>query len=145
MIREGSEHASIASRPDSVVWYERLASASVATGLASAAADPATFAKYYNLYPIVYPIIFVCSIAGQLLWIWLIARKRQNWARWISLVAMIIGIPGVVLDIDQRLRHNSGAAIAFHLGYSLLVGAVALRFRRDAREWFARTHFASDT
>jgi hypothetical protein len=145
MVREGSDQAGIVSRPDSVVWYERLAWASVAVGLASAAADPATLAKYYNRYPIGYPIIFVCSIVGQLLWIWLIARKRQNWARWISLVAVIIGIPGVILDIDQRFRLNSGAAIAFHLGYLLLVGAVALLYRCDAREWFVRKHFASGT
>jgi hypothetical protein len=145
MIREDSEQAGIVTRPESVVWYERLAWAAIGFGLASTAADPATFAKYLSRYPIVYPIIFVCAIVGQLFWIWLIARRRQNWACWTSLVSIIIGTPGVILDINARFRLNPNAAIAFHLGYLLLVGAVALLFRRDAREWFARTRLASGT
>lgn len=134
-----------ASRPDSVIWYERLAGAALVTGLGSAAANPASLAKYYNLYPIGYPIMFVCSIAGQSLWIWLIARKRQNWARWISLVMVIIGIPSVIIDFDERLRFNAVAAILFHTGYLLLVVAVVLLFRSDARAWFSRARVAPDT
>lgn len=140
-----SEKVGAASRPDSVIWYERLAGAALVTGLGSAAANPASLAKYYNLYPIGYPIMFVCSIAGQSLWIWLIARKRQNWARWISLVMVIIGIPSVIIDFDERLRFNAVAAILFHTGYLLLVVAVVLLFRGDARAWFSRARVAPDT
>jgi FtsH-binding integral membrane protein len=145
MIDEGSKKVGAVTRPGSVVWYERLAWAAVATSLASAAADPATLAKYNNLYPIGYPILFVCSVAGQLLWVWLIARKRQNWARWISLVVTILGLPSAILGFDERFQLNVAAAIAYHLAYVMLIVAVSLLFRRDAREWFARQHFALGT
>lgn len=140
-----SEKEGASSRPDSVIWYERLAVAAVITGLGSAAANPASFAKYYNLYPIGYPIMFPCSIVGQSLWIWLIARKRQNWARWISLVMVLIGIPSVIIDLEERFRFNTVAAILFHLGYLFLVVAVVMLFRSDARAWFSRARVAPDT
>lgn len=133
------------SRPDCVIWYECLAGAAVVTGLGSAVANPAGLAKYYNLHPISYPIVFVCSILGQALWIWLIARKRQTWARWISLVMVIIGIPSVIMDFDERFQLNAVAAIAFHIGYLLLMVAVAPLFRSDARDWFSRRRVAPDT
>lgn len=144
MIGGASEKVGGASRPDSVIWYERLAGAALVTGLGSAAANPASLAKYYSLYPIGYPIMFLCSILGQSLWIWLIARKRQNWARWISLVMVIIGIPSVIIDFDERFRLNAVAAILFHIGYLLLVVAVVLLFRSDARQWFSRARVAPD-
>lgn len=52
MAVEASEKIGIASRPESVIWYERVAGAAVVAGLASAAANPASLAKYYNQYPI---------------------------------------------------------------------------------------------
>lgn len=145
MTAGSSEEIGAASRPDSVIWYERLAAAALVTGLGSAAANPASLVKYYNLYPIGYPIMFLCSIVGQSLWIWLIARKRQNWARWISFVMVIIGIPSVIMDFDERFRLNAVAAVLFHIGYLWLVIAVVLLFRSDAREWFSRGRVASVT
>jgi hypothetical protein len=143
MMGEGSERMVATTRPISVVWYERLAWAALLIGLASAALDPANLAKYNERYPIIYPVMFVCSIAGQLLWIWLIARKRQNWARWISLVVILLGFPGFILDFDERFRLNAAVAIAFQIAAALLVFAVLLLFRRDARTWFGRQRFAS--
>jgi multidrug transporter EmrE-like cation transporter len=102
------------TRPESVVWYERLAWAAFAVGLASAAASPATLAKYYDRYPIGYPIIMTVFLLGQLLWIWLVARKRQNWARWISLVLILLGIPNAIWDIGERFRLNPAATILYY-------------------------------
>ena len=143
MTDEGSERVGATTRPTSIVWYERLAWAALCIGLASAALNPANLAKYNDRYPMIYPIMFVCSIAGQLVWIWLVARKRQNWARWISLVVIILGTPGFILDFDERFRLNAAAAIAFQIAAALLVVAVLLLFRRDARAWFGRQRFAS--
>ena len=143
MTDEGSERVGATTRPTSIVWYERLAWAALCIGLASAALNPANLAKYNDRYPMIYPIMFVCSIAGQLVWIWLVARKRQNWARWISLVVIILGTPGFILDFDERFRLNAAAAIAFQIAAALLVVAVLLLFRRDARAWFGRQRIAS--
>jgi hypothetical protein len=67
MTSDGLEPVGVVTRPESVVWYERLAWAAFALGLASAAASPATFAKYYGRYPISYPIMIAVVLAGQLL------------------------------------------------------------------------------
>ena len=131
------------ARPESVVWYERLAWAAFAAGLASAAATPATLAKYYDRYPISYPIVITVVLAGQLLWIWLVARKRQNWARWISLIVVLLAIPNAIWDIEERFELNPVAAIFYYPAFAISIVSVMLLFRGDAREWFSRKRFAS--
>lgn len=131
------------TRPRSVVCYERLAWASFAVGLVSAAANPATLAKYYAKYPIQYPIIIVVALSAQLLWIWLVARKRQNWARWISLIVILLGIPKAIWDIGERFRFNPVAAIFYYASFVIMIVSVMLLFRSDAREWFSRKRFLS--
>jgi hypothetical protein len=139
-----SEKVGTATRPVSVVWYERFAVAAVAATLASGAANRATLAKYYSQYPIGYPIEIACVLAVQLLWIWLIARRRQNWARWISLVWMVFCIPMEILHFNERIRLGAAAAITNYLAVILGMVAVSLLLRRDARRWFAGQPFASD-
>ena len=145
MTSERSGQVVVATRPESVVWYERLAWAAFALGLASAAASPATLAKYYDRYPISYPIIIAVVLAGQLIWIWLVARKRQNWARWISLIAMLLAVPTTIWDIEERFRVNPVASIFYYAAFALSMVSVMLLFRDDAREWFSRKRFASGT
>jgi hypothetical protein len=65
MTSEGLEQVGVVTRPESVVWYERLAWAAFAVGLASAAASPATLAKYYDQYLISYPIMVPWSLRGS--------------------------------------------------------------------------------
>lgn len=124
--------------------YERFAWAAVVVTAASAVADRAILVKYYNQSPIFYPIVIACIFAAQLLWIWLIARKRQNWARWISLVAIVFGIPSEIYGFDERFRFNAAMAIASCAAFVIWMVAVSLLFRRDSREWFADKRFASD-
>ncbi|PAY03877.1 hypothetical protein CK489_36930 [Bradyrhizobium sp. UFLA03-84] len=130
-------------RPESVIWYERLAWAAIAVGLASAAANLATLAKFYDRSPIGYPIMFVAAVLGQMLWIWLVARKRQNWARWISLIVILLGIPTAMWDAEERFRLNPLAAIFYYAAFAVSLISVMLLFRGDAREWFARKRLAS--
>ena len=130
-------------RPQSVVWYERLAWAAIVAGLASAAANPALLARNYDRYTNGFLILFVGYRAAQLIWIWLVARKRQNWARWISLIMVLIGIPVAFWDNAERLQFlNPISAIFWYAGYALHLISVMLLFRADAREWFSRRRFA---
>ena len=144
MTGEGSEKTGAATRPASVVWYERLSWAAFAATLASAEADRATLIKYSSLYPISYPIAIASFFAIELLWIWLIARKRQNWARWISLVMLVLAIPLEILHFDERLRLGAAAAIPYYTGTVSWMVAVSLLLRRDARRWFAGRPSAPD-
>lgn len=82
-------------------------------------------------------------LAGQLLWIWLIARKRQNWARWMSLIVILLGIPNAIWDIGERFRLNPVAIIFYYAAFAISIVSVMLLFRGDAREWFSRKRFAS--
>ena len=143
MTSEGLEQAGVVARPESVVWYERLAWTAFAVGLASAAASPATLAKYYDKYSTGYLIVIAVVLAGQLLWIWLIARKRQNWARWISLIVTLLAIPNAIWDIEERFRFNAAAAIFYCAAFAISMVSIMLLFRGDAREWFSRKRFAS--
>jgi hypothetical protein len=143
MTDEGLEQVGAVTRPVSVVWYERLAWAAFAVDLASGAASSVTLAKYYDRYPIGYPIIIAVFLAAQLLWIWLVARKRQNWARWISLIATLLGIPAAIWEIGERFRLDPVAAIFYHSAFAISVVSVMLLFRGDAREWFSQKRVAS--
>jgi len=132
------------SRPESVVWYERLAWAAIAVGLASGAANPALLARNYHLYHTGFLLYGALSVTGQLLWIWLVARKRQNWARWISLfwiLLSILGIESTIRDMERFL--NPVAAILFYAAFAISIVSVMLLFRSDAREWFSRKRVAS--
>jgi hypothetical protein len=86
--------------------------------------------------------LIACVFAVQLLWIWLIARKRQNWARWISLVVMVLGIPFEVLGFDERMRFNAASAVASYVAFVIWLMSVLLLFRRNGRAWFAGQGFA---
>ena len=130
-------------RPASVLWYERLAWAAVALSALSAAADWTVLIKYYNQEPFFYPIVVAGIFAVQLLWIWLVARKRKNWARWISLVLVVLAIPSEILGFDERFRFNAAMAIASCTALVVWTVAVALLFRRDARGWFADRRLAT--
>jgi hypothetical protein len=140
MTIEGLKHADAVPRPQSVVWYERLAWAAVAAGLASSAANPELLARNYDRYANGFLALFVVSIAAQLIWIWLVARKRQNWARWISLIIVLIGIPVASWDSAEFL--NPISAIFWYSASVVHLISVMLLFRGDAREWFSRKRFA---
>jgi len=143
MTIEGLKHADLVVRPRSVVWYERLAWVAVAAGLASSAANPALLARNYDRYANGFLILFAVSITVQIIWIWLVARKRKNWARWISLVFVLIDIPISFWENAEFLQLlNPISAIFYYTAHTLNLIAVILLFRRDAREWFSRKRLA---
>ena len=132
------EQTGAVPRPESVILYERLAWAAIAVSLASAAATPP---KPHD------PDLRLGAavVAGQLLWIWLIARRRQNWARWISLLVILLGIAGIavtVSDIERRFQVNAVATVLYCASFALSLASVALLFRSDARDWFSRKAIA---
>jgi multidrug transporter EmrE-like cation transporter len=131
-------------RPTSIVWYERLSWAAIALSFVTAAADPTAIANAYNKLSIGYPIMVICGLAAQLFWIWLIAWRRKNWARWVSLVVVVVGGLTAFRDFDERFRHNALAATAHYAGLVLLVISVVLLFRSDARGWFVRQVMVPD-
>ncbi|MGJ5031167.1 hypothetical protein ACQR1I_30290 [Bradyrhizobium sp. HKCCYLS2038] len=137
MVREVTEEAALAVRPASVLWYERIAIAALIATAPSAWADRATLVKYTNQSPILYPISVLGVFVIQAAWIWLIARRRKNWARWISIIFSIGSIPAVFLDFDAHLRYNPTMAVISLVAVVISVIAVSMLLRRDARDWFS--------
>jgi hypothetical protein len=133
-----SKQTGAVPRPESVVWYERLAWAAIAVSMASAAATPP---KPHG------PDLRLGAafVAGQLLWIWLIARRRQNWARWISLLVILLGIAGIAItvsDIERRFQVNAVSTVLYCASFTLSLVSVMLLFRSDALAWFSRKTIA---
>jgi hypothetical protein len=71
------------------------------------------------------------------------SRKRQNWARWISLIAILLGIPNAIWDIEERFRVSPVASIFYYAAFAISIVSVMLLFRGDAGEWFSRKRFKS--
>jgi hypothetical protein len=132
------ERTGAVPRPESVVLYERLAWAAIAVSLASAAATPPK-------PPVADLRLGATFVAGQLLWIWLVARRRQNWARWISLLVILLGIAGIAVtisDIERRFQINAVSTVLYYASFALSLISVTLLFRGDARDWFSRKAIA---
>ena len=134
---------SVSSMPASVVWFERIAYLSIILSAASLPLNAATLVKYSTKYPITYPITIVVVFAIQVFWIWLIARKRKNWARWITVVLEPPAIVSQVLEIDARFRLGVPAAIAYYAISALWAFAVVLLVIPDAGAWFHKRDASS--
>ena len=65
-----------------------------------------------------------------------VARGRQNWTRWVSLVVVIGGMLQALWESETRFSIDPIAASAYY--FILVVWAIAISFlfRRDAADWF---------
>lgn len=76
------------------------------------------------------------SIAVTLLFIWLIARRRKNWARWIWIILYIVGMLFTLPTLGRVLRNGPVVATLLCVQYLAQVVALYLIFTGNAREWF---------
>jgi hypothetical protein len=81
------------------------------------------------------------TFAGTALFIWLIARRRKNWARWTWLGFFIVGIP-FAIPVLSRILRSSGPVVATLMCAQNLAQIVALYliFTGNARDWFRSHH-----
>jgi hypothetical protein len=75
-------------------------------------------------------------LAMAVLFIWLIARRRKNWARWVWLITTILGIPLALSELNRLLRSNLITATLTCAGNLAQIVALYLIFTGNAREWF---------
>jgi hypothetical protein len=84
-------------------------------------------------------IIFVQAFvfAMEVLFIWLIARRRKNWARWVWLMIFVLGIPFAPAVLVRILSSSGPVAAALMCAQNLAqIVALFLIFTGSAREWF---------
>ena len=76
----------------------------------------------------------------QILFIWLIARKRKNWARWVWIVVMIGGTAiAIIVQVAHPQPQNGlvGSA-AFFLVYLVSLASGVYLLMADSRAWFRK-------
>jgi uncharacterized SAM-binding protein YcdF (DUF218 family) len=78
-------------------------------------------------------------LAFVVLFIWLVARNRKNWARWVLLILFAMGLPFAVSIIRGWLALRPIVGV-FSLSQILVqVIAFLLVFTGNARDWFKKT------
>ena len=122
--------------PTNVRRFEWLMYISLVLGIVNAILQyPAFSARIPGAF-----IIFIQAfvVAFFVLFIWLIARKRQNWARWIFVIFFVLGLPVYALGFTDLLQRTPAAALIGLVQLALQLGAVIFIFTGDAKPWFRR-------
>ena len=142
--------------PRSVWWFEKLMWVSLLVGVAKGVLDwdrmvleavrqgaNAHIPAYYLRTQIqamshVMVVIAVVALLVLVLIVWLIARQRKNWARWIFAVLFVLGVPFAFVQLPNVLSANPTAGALSLVQLVLQVAALVLIFLPDARPWFTR-------
>ena len=84
------------------------------------------------------PLIAMQAVMFALLalFVWLIARRHKNWARWAFLVMYVLGLPILVLN-EFELAPTTPLAATLVVGQCFLQAySLFLIFTGDAKDWF---------
>jgi len=76
----------------------------------------------------------VTGILMDVLFIWLVARRRKSWVRWLMLPPVVFGIPYGLLTWSPVIPVSD--AVLTCLFWSAETVALFLIFTGNAREWF---------
>jgi hypothetical protein len=123
--------------PSSVVWFERLMIAAVLVALASVVLTLQRQGNFGLVALAVMAFFIVVNFGLMLLLIWLIARRRIGWLRYLLAVLFAFGVYGALRTLPEELRTLplDGALSLARLG--LQGAALVLIFTGNARPWFA--------
>jgi hypothetical protein len=124
--------------PPNVVWFERLMIAAVFCGLAgvflfwqregvSSTAELAIAAG-----------LVIVNFGLMLLLIWLIARRRKGWVRYVIAVLFLLGLPYALKSAQAELMIYPVEGGLSVVQLALQGVALVLVFTGNARAWFAK-------
>jgi K+ transporter len=122
--------------PSNVAWFERLWYFSLAIGVvisalsfsrASAQAGPA-----FGI------AILTFVVAVSVLLVWLIARRRKNWARWVLLIGFLLGLLAFPWGLAELFRASILAGTLSIVQTLIQIIAIYLIFTDRAQGWFKR-------
>ena len=123
--------------PINVVWFERLAYASLGLGLLDLALDFQNLSRLSPAINLIGTLVLTLGVIALL--IWLVARRRQGWARWAFLVLYLFGLPFFFMNLMQQ----SLLSVPISLLQVVLQGvALFFVFTGDAKTWFAQPQSA---
>ena len=113
---------------------------SVAMGVGLFATQWTTLASKVQASELRFVLLTVASATlVRLALIWLTARKRQSWARWVLLVLVLLGLPQFLKTLGPLLNEHP-LVWAVRIGqFALDLVAFVFIFTGDSREWFNPT------
>jgi len=126
--------------PSNVARFEALMYLSVAMGVGLFATQWTTLASKVQASELRFVLLTVASATlVRLALIWLTARKRQSWARWVLLVLVLLGLPQFLKTLGPLLNEHP-LVWAVRIGqFALDLVAFVFIFTGDSREWFNPT------
>ncbi len=94
-------------------------------------------AKHFSEAPLGFIVSQVAFLGVQILWVWLVVRRRVNWARWVTLGAQfvmmfVIGLGFGMLAGKGRSDGTVSELVFLILATSFYLLAACLLFTRDA-------------
>jgi uncharacterized BrkB/YihY/UPF0761 family membrane protein len=121
--------------PKNVLWFEALLYASLMLdALSIAFQDRTPSSEMTDRMIMVATILAGGMILLFLYFVWLAARQRKNWPRWVLAAFLVLSIIALVQVIgDNGLELDSGIEI---ISCVLTVAGLYFSFTGDAKGWF---------
>jgi hypothetical protein len=121
--------------PKAVAYFERLTYASLVIA-AIVVASSASRSRPMHA-GLVILVGLPVSIGLMSLMVWLIARRRKNWARWLY---VIFFVGGALLFINHNIIDDFQKSVLIgrlnSIEFAMQAGAIVLLFTAGSREWF---------
>jgi hypothetical protein len=126
--------------PKSIAWFERLAYLSLALSALSQILHWSLVQAAFGQNSYLYPASAAFTLAVQVMLIWLTARRRTNWARWMWIVLSFtmagFAVIGAIMGTDRGVDPGIAAALARYSMYAVAALSAVLLLTAEARAWF---------
>jgi peptidoglycan/LPS O-acetylase OafA/YrhL len=121
--------------PRNVLWFEVLLYASLMLDALSVAFQDRTPSEDMSDSMILAATVLAGGLIVLLLYfVWLAARKRKNWPRWVLAAALLLSIISLAQAIgDSGVEFDSGIEI---ISCALTAAGLYFSFTGDAQGWF---------
>jgi hypothetical protein len=123
--------------PSNVVRFERLMYLSLGIGIVVAALHYQSFSSEVGAFLAPFlPFLWSLVFGVMVLFIWLIARRHANWARWVLLIMFVAGAGSYVPVLSRMLQGDPLPGILSIIQYFIEGIALYLIFTGNAMAWF---------
>jgi len=126
------------SMPSNVTWFERLMIASIFVALAGVFLLWQRQGTFSVAELAVAAGLTIANFGVFLLLIWLVARRRQGWARYVIGALFALGLPFALINAPAELRAFPVEGVLNLLALMMQGAALVLIFTGNARGWFAK-------
>jgi hypothetical protein len=131
-------------RPATIVWFERLMYVASVVSIFGSFLDHDCVVEFMGSAN-TGPVELVVFSIPWLLLVWLAARRRKSWARWVITVFFAVGVLLPILASDVRdylVAHANACPLDFYstLAPTTLLQLIAMGFlfAAPSRAWFVR-------